>query len=44
MEHNDILDVRSLFLRPRPKDNAVTQRTTGPNQEASAPVSPGKIK
>ena len=37
MERNDILDVRSLFLRPRPEDNAVTQRTTGPNRGTSTP-------
>ena len=37
MEHNEILDVRSLFLRPRPQDNAVTQRTTGPNRGTSTP-------
>lgn len=37
MERNDILDTRSLFRRPRPKDDAVSQRTTGPNHSGTAP-------
>ena len=37
MERDELLDTRSLFRRPRPKDNAVTQRTTGPNRGGSMP-------
>ena len=32
MERDDLLDTRSLFPRSRPKDNAVTQRTSGPKR------------